>query len=858
MINESQRIIVERAKTPAAVIAGPGTGKTYTIVKKVISLIQNQGLSPNRILITTFTKKAASELQTRIISEFNREGIKTELKDMMIGNFHSLALDFLEKYPSLDRPFLDSKVIDQVMEGYLIEKNLTLYKNIKNYEKYITYNHAREIKAIYEEITNKLMDVDILLNSENPREVFAGEIFLAHEKLLRKNNLINFQMILRDFYKLLKDSVRGEKIRNGIDFVIVDEYQDTNYIQQEIAFNLVRDKEIMVFGDDDQALYSFRGADPRNLTDFSKKFFKAKGIKAFFYKLDINYRSNQAIIDKSLKWLDNEDYGLTKKTLRSNDKKKNLNTIVRARAFEFKNISNIIRLLAQDINLGQIAFLFPSLNHAYVMKLQSHFENEGIRVLNKKSSQFFKRDEVRGFIYILMKLAEVKTSYEDSSTIYGAFAKNKAKYKNYLYYLGKDEFLENDTEIQNFIKNEAWLNLPITDLIYKAMGLEYFRKFLIRDEEDLDGARILGNISTMIGLAKDFDEIFKNNSLKKHYQEFINPYLEYLFVSKAIEEYTNISSHKDALNFMTIHQAKGLEFEVVFISGLYDSPKPAKSGFLADFNPEDFSYVKDFYRKYYTGFTRAKNLLVLLDNSEDYKISKFSESFPRSSALKSLDFTRSEEKKEKPILAYTTDIEVFKTCSLKYRFVRKLDFRALKTKAVSFGTNTHKLAEYYSLEPSDRENLKKFIEKNQEYKNPLENFIKREFDIKTVETNYKLDRNFYILQGKVDLSLADGSIIDIKTGKYNEDILSTYKDQLMTYRWLILGNHHKLNRMYLYFIEEDKLIEIAPTDFDINEIDKIARMIDRNIGYRRTDDLDSCKFCQMKYFCKRNWKKSTM
>lgn len=852
MINESQRIIVERAKTPAAVIAGPGTGKTYTIVKKVISLIQNQGLSPNRILITTFTKKAASELQTRIISEFNREGIKTELKDMMIGNFHSLALDFLEKYPSLDRPFLDSKVIDQVMEGYLIEKNLDLYKNIENYEKYITYNHAREIKAIYEEITNKLMDVDILLNSENPREVFAGEIFLAHEKLLRKNNLINFQMILRDFYKLLKDSVRGEKIRNGIDFVIVDEYQDTNYIQQEIAFNLVRDKEIMVFGDDDQALYSFRGADPRNLTDFSKKFFKAKGIKAFFYKLDINYRSNQAIIDKSLKWLDNEDYGLTKKTLRSNDKKKNLNTIVRARAFEFKNISNIIRLLAQDINLGQIAFLFPSLNHAYVMKLQSHFENEGIRVLNKKSSQFFKRDEIRGFIYILMKLAEVKISYEDSSTIYGAFAKNKAKYKNYLYYLGKDEFLEEDSEIQTFIKNESGLNLPITDLIYKAMGLEYFRKFLILDEEDLDGARILGNISTMVGLAKDFDEIFKNNNLKKHYQEFINSYLEYLFVSKAIEEYKNLDSHKDALNFMTIHQAKGLEFEVVFISGLYDSPKPAKSGFLADFDQEDFSYVKDFYRKYYTGFTRAKNLLVLLDNSEDYKISKFAESFPRSSALKSLDFTRSEEKKEKPILAYTTDIEVFKTCSLKYRFVRKLDFRARKTKALSFGTNTHKLAEYYSLEPSDRENLKKFIEKNQEYKNPLENFIKREFDIKTVETNYKLDRNFYILQGKVDLSLVDGSIIDIKTGKYNEDILSTYKDQLMTYRWLILGNHHKLNKMYLYFIEEDKLIEIGPTDFDINEIDKIARMIDRNIGYRRTDDLDSCKFCQMKYFCKRN------
>ncbi len=154
--------------------------------------------------------------------------------------------------------------------------------------------------------------------------------------------------------------------------------------------------------------------------------------------------------------------------------------------------------------------------------------------------------------------------------------------------------------------------------------------------------------------------------------------------------------------------------------------------------------------------------------------------------------------------------------------------------------------------PNERENLMDFLEKNPEYKEPLENFIERDFDISGVETNYKLDRNFYILQGKVDLSLADGSIIDIKTGKYREELIPAYKGQLMTYRWLILGNHHPLKNMYLYFIEEDKLIEIAPTDFDINEIDKIARMIDRNIGYRRTDDIKLCKYCQMKYFCKRN------
>ena len=853
MINESQKIIIEKAKTPAAIIAGPGTGKTFTIVKKVINLIKNDGLSSNRILITTFTKKAAQELQTRIISEFKKEGIKTELKDMMIGNFHSLALDFLEKYPSLDRGFLDRKIIDQVMEGYLIEENIEIYKSIENYPKFITYNDAYQIKSIYEEITNKLMDVDKLKNSNDPREVFAAEIFTTHEKLIREKNLLNFQMILRDFHSLLSDPVLGEKIREGIDFVIVDEYQDTNYIQQEIAFKLVKDKNIMVFGDDDQSLYSFRGADPRNLTEFSDKFYKAKGIRAHSYKLDINYRSNQVIIDKSLKWLDNKDYASTyKKSLRAADKELNPNTIVRARAMAFDNLTTIIRILKKDINLGQIAFLFPSLNHAYVSKLQAYFEDNGIRVLNKKSNQFFRRDEIRALVFIFLKISRQKLVYEDPNLLYGAANKKRARYNNYIYYLGRDEDLNQNAEINNFINENLNSNLLVTDLIYRALGLEYFRKFLIMDENDLDGARILGNISSFISLASDFDEIFNDKKEIKSYDDFLNSYLAYLFVSNAIEEYTKIDTHKDAVNFMTIHQAKGLEFEAVFVSGLYDSPKPNSPGFLEKRDPDDFSYVKDFYRKYYTAFTRAKNLLVILDNSEDFKLRDFAENLPTSSLLKSLDFIRSEEKIDKPILAYTTDIEVFRSCPLKYRFVRKLEFKMPKNKALKFGTNTHKLAEFYCLRPEGREDLKDFLEKNPSYKESLENFIKRDFDVKNVEANYKLDRNFYILQGKVDLSLADGSIIDIKTGSYNEEFIDSYKGQLMTYRWLILGNNHQINKMYLYFIEVDKLIEVAPTDFYIGEIDKIARLITRNIGYRRTDDLGTCKFCQMKYFCKRN------
>ena len=137
MINDRQKKVISASNYPAAVIAGPGTGKTFTIVKKVTDLVKNHGLAPNRILITTFTKKAAAELNVRILNEFKKEGIKTDLDDLKIGNFHSLANIFIEKYKKLDDDFFPSMVIDQAMEGYILEKKLGIFKEIEDFDEYI-------------------------------------------------------------------------------------------------------------------------------------------------------------------------------------------------------------------------------------------------------------------------------------------------------------------------------------------------------------------------------------------------------------------------------------------------------------------------------------------------------------------------------------------------------------------------------------------------------------------------------------------------------------------------------------------------------------------------------------------------
>ncbi|MDU1708525.1 MAG: UvrD-helicase domain-containing protein, partial [Anaerococcus vaginalis] len=179
MINEKQKLIVEDAKYPCAVLAGPGTGKTFTIVQKIISLIKNDGISPNKILVTTFTKKAANELIEKVESGLKKENIYADTSNMLIGNFHSLALSFLKEYKSFTNKIFDHLVIDSHIEGYLIEKNMDIFENIPNFSKFISYNEVGQIQGIFANITNNLVDLDELRNSNNPRDILALEIYLA-------------------------------------------------------------------------------------------------------------------------------------------------------------------------------------------------------------------------------------------------------------------------------------------------------------------------------------------------------------------------------------------------------------------------------------------------------------------------------------------------------------------------------------------------------------------------------------------------------------------------------------------------------------------------------------------------------
>ena len=855
MINDGQRKVIYESNTPAAVIAGPGTGKTFTIVKKVVDLVKNQGISPNRILITTFTKKAAAELNVRILSEFKKEGIKADLDDLKIGNFHSLANIFIEKYKVLSDDFFTPMVIDQFVEGYIIEKNLETYKAIPDFKNHIKWGEVYKIQEIFESITNNLIDLNLLKNSEDPLEKLSYEVYETHIAILKSYNVMNFQMILKKFYDLLDDEKIGGEIRNSIDFVIIDEYQDTNLIQQEIAFKLLKGKEIMVFGDDDQSLYSFRGADPKNLTEFDEVCKSKLGLPANFYKLDVNYRSNQAIIDISQGWLNSYFNGNESKNLKSIDENINQNTIVRARADKKENLLKIIKILNKEISLNQIGFLFPTLNSAYPKDLEAFFQANGINVLNWSSTNFFDRKEIKILLYIL---ASIYSAYPSNLSFYENMTyeqKQKFYYRQYIANLFDEKTFkssEMDDFINYFRKNRA---NSISEIIYKSFGLNIFENILSKKLGDLENDRALKNIGTFTKLVSDFEEIFAN--VQNYELEFIYGYLFYFYKKNAVKEFDENTKAYDAINFMTIHNSKGLEFDVVFVSGLNDYPRGNQEKLLEKYEyakSDKNSANKDFYRKYYTAFTRAKNLLVLLDNSRDYRLVDFAKKLDDSSKLSTINFKRKEEIKEKPILAFTTDIEVYDACPLKYKFIRRLNYKIPKSSSLVLGSKIHDLAEYVGTNKDlDVGKLKEILEKNPDFISPLNNFTNRDFEISQSEVNYKADRDFYILQGNIDLALKDGSIMDLKTGDYDEIILEKYQKQLLTYKYLMELNNNPAGDLLLYFIQKDELIKVENLDFSIEKIDEIARnIVSENIS-QKTEDTRECKYCPMKYYCHRYW-----
>ena len=308
--NEGQRQAIETTDGPVLITAGPSTGKTFTLVQRAIYLIQEKGGWPEEILLATFTEKAAKELITRITNELAARGIAANINEMYIGTFHSLCLRILKEHLEFTRLKKNFRTLDAFDQSYTVFQNIHRFRAIKNFDAAVpiqgAWKQAGEIRGLVNQLSEELVDPAVLTADDDARIAALGEILMAYQDILSENNLMDFSAIQTETYRLLT-SCPGvlAGLRARIRYIMIDEYQDTNYIQEQLIFLLGGERQnICVVGDDDQGLYRFRGATIRNILEFPSKF-DAGACRVI--PLVINYRSNSDIVDFYNRWMTTTD-----------------------------------------------------------------------------------------------------------------------------------------------------------------------------------------------------------------------------------------------------------------------------------------------------------------------------------------------------------------------------------------------------------------------------------------------------------------------------------------------------------------------------------------------------------------------
>ena len=270
-------------------------------------MISEHDIPPERLFVSTFTEKAAAELITRVSSRLAADNIAVNLNEMYIGTFHSICLRFLEENRDFTRLKRSFTVLDRFDQQYFLYRHLFDYQDIEGSEQIIKsqgWRGAANLMTWVNKVSEEALDLEDLLNAPEPEVQALGRCYQQYQKHLEEENYLDFATIQFEALRLLEGHPKVlDEIRERIQYLMVDEYQDTNTIQERILFKLAEpDFNLCVVGDDDQGLYRFRGATIRNILEFPQNDFS--GAVCQQVKLTTNYRSHPDIIEFYNKWMD--------------------------------------------------------------------------------------------------------------------------------------------------------------------------------------------------------------------------------------------------------------------------------------------------------------------------------------------------------------------------------------------------------------------------------------------------------------------------------------------------------------------------------------------------------------------------
>ena len=729
-VNDAQRSVIGHLEGPLLVVAGPGSGKTYTMILRALNLLLLGRAVPAEMILCTFTEKAAFEMRDRLIATARRIGYKGDLSELTTSTIHGLCNGLLQRHRHRTSLGHSYETLDELTQLLFLFEHFDEIAGEPLNGIYLgrwktRWSAIEGVRAYFDKITEELVDPQVLLTSENAFLRSLGEAYLRYEQALIENNCVDFahlQKIVHDI--LLADPEVREAVTARIKYVLVDEYQDTNYVQEQLLLKLTeKTKNLCVVGDEDQGLYRFRGATVRNILEFPQRMPGCKVIK-----LETNYRSHKSIVDRYDRWMASANWENPNGAPFRYDKTIQANPVddhprypavfaiwgrdKRDEADRFADFVSWLKETKVIKDYSQVALLLHSVRQEHSGPYLEALAARGIPAFCPRARAYFENEEIRDLVACLAVI--FGWHGEGRGEVAGAVADLARYVDDALIQLGRrfgtphplaKGLQEWTAEIAGLREGES-LDVRPADYLYRLLPLEPF-KTAVKDE---NAAR---NLAIFSQLLNAFQTYYHYTVVTHRHREILrlhlfNSFLRLLY-DGGINEYEDPDQPfpKGHVQVMTIHQAKGLEFPVVVVGSLsaqLSSPKQIDRDLgpfyrRPTFEPEDRITVFDRMRLHYVAFSRAQKVLVLTSSErpKDYFASMWQGlpqwPYVQKEALAAQRFQLRERMPVKRTYSFTGDLKIYETCPRQYQFFREYDFTPSRSAVIFFGLLVHQTIE---------------------------------------------------------------------------------------------------------------------------------------------------------------------
>ena len=606
LLNDSQIEAIETTKGPVLIIAGAGSGKTRVLTYRYAHLVKSYGVDIENILAITFTNKAAEEMKSRISDLLNLEA-----SPKWVSTFHSLCVKILRIHGDklgFNRNFsiYDQSDSNKVVRNCMSDNNVDL-------KQYSPKRFQAQISNLKNNMINPKEALEI---ADTFFDVKVAEIYISYEKKLKQANAMDFDDLLLKTVELFEKFESVLSFWAGkFQFVMVDEYQDTNFVQYKLVELLgSNNKNVCVVGDSDQSIYAFRGADIRNIIEFEKDFENAKIIQ-----LEKNYRSTKKILNLANQIISNNQRTLDKNLWTDNEEGLDVDSIqFRSERDEANWVSLEIKKILEENKNDEVAVFYRTNSQSRLFEEELRKNNINYKVLG--SVRFYDRKEIKDIICYLKFILnnDDMVSFERIVNVprRGIGDSTIGKIRGSMDILNKNlsQILKNPEEIDNispriksklkefYVLIEELKSVAIqgpSKTIEEIINKTGYKSELI-NEGTLESQMRLENIEELMNSAFNFENL--NESEIDEPFTVLREYLE----SIALFADTDDLEESDRVTLMTLHNAKGLEFPFVFMTGMEENLFPHERS-----TQGGKKEIEEERRLCYVGITRAEKKLYL-------------------------------------------------------------------------------------------------------------------------------------------------------------------------------------------------------------------------------------------------------